>query len=377
MSISKPLFDFHYQDQQIYHPDLKESISPLINDFNSSIKYHKNLPGYKPSPLYNLKNLASELCLGKILCKNEAERFGVPAIKMLGASWAMHKILYKDSQVSSFCTATDGNHGRAVAWSAKQFNKNALVFVPKNTVRSRIQNIKNEGAEVIIINGNYDEAVTTAEKYSIENNCSLIQDTAWEGYTEIPALITSGYYTQMAEIENQTKEFDDQIDIIFLQTGVGSWPSAITHYVRNHPKLKKTKIVCVEPMESDCFLQSAKNNKLSATKKTQKTIMAGLNCGTPSILAWEIMKTGIDVFLSIDDSYAVQAMQKYYFPNVDDKHIEAGESGAAGLAGLIALLSDPILNDLKNRLELNNTTKVLLFNTEGITDPELFAKIVI
>ena len=228
----------------------------------------------------------------------------------------------------------------------------------------------------MVVDGNYDEAVAKAEKYSTENNHCLIQDTAWEGYTEIPALITSGYYTQMVEIESQTNEFDDQIDIIFLQTGVGSWPSAITHYVRNHARLKKTKIVCVEPMESDCFLQSAKNNMRSATKKTQHTIMAGLNCGTPSILAWEIMKNGIDVFLAIDDSYSVRAMHQFYFPIADETRIEAGESGAAGLAGLMALITDPKLNDLKKRLELKNTANVLLFNTEGITDPELFAEIV-
>jgi diaminopropionate ammonia-lyase len=130
-------------------------------------------------------------------------------------------------------------------------------------------------------------------------------------------------------------------------------------------------------MESDCFLQSAKNAMRSVTTKSQKTIMAGLNCGTPSILAWEIMKSGIDLFISIDDSYAVQAMKKYYFPIAGDKNIEAGESGAAGLAGLMALLSDPKLNELRERFEIDSTTKALLFNTEGITDPDLFAEIVI
>lgn len=376
MSISKSLFDFHYQKIEKYQPHISKNIFSVLNDFSSSYKFHHGMQEYKPSPLYNLKNLASELSIGGILCKNEAERFGVPAIKILGASWAVHKILSENPHVRSFCTATDGNHGRAVAWSAKQLKLNAFVFVPTNTVQSRIQNIKNEGAKVMVVNGNYDETVRAAEKFALENNCCLIQDTSWEGYTKIPALITSGYYTQMAEIETQTKEFDDQINIIFLQTGVGSWPSAITHYVRNNAKLSKVKIVCVEPLQSDCFLESAKNRNPTTTKKSQNTIMAGLNCGTPSLLAWEILKTGIDLFISIDDSYAIQAMKKYYFPKADDRHIEAGESGAAGLAGLLALLSDPKLSELRKRLELNNTTKVLLFNTEGITDPELFAKIV-
>ncbi|MBA7691723.1 Diaminopropionate ammonia-lyase [subsurface metagenome] len=205
----------------------------------------------------------------------------------------------------------------------------------------------------------------------------LIQDTAWNEYIEIPALVTSGYYTQLKELEEQTNSFEKQIDLIFVQAGVGSWPSAVVHFVRNHPRLEKTDIVCIEPLQSDCFLESAKNKKLSATKKSQHTIMAGLNCGTPSVLAWEIMKSGINAFLAIDDEFAIEAMKKYYYPVEEDKSIEAGESGAAGLAGLLALINDRNLHDLQETLQIKHSTSILLFNTESITDPDFFSKHVI
>ncbi|MGD2034862.1 MAG: pyridoxal-phosphate dependent enzyme, partial [Bacteroidales bacterium] len=182
------------------------------------------------------------------------------------------------------------------------------------------------------------------------------------------------YYTQMTEIEQQTDRFDEKIDVVFLQAGVGSWPSAVIHFVRNHPALEHTKIVCVEPYESDCFLESVKNGKRSATKKNQKTIMAGLNCGTPSLLAWEIMKNNTDCFLSVSDSYTIKAMKEFSNPHGGDPRIEAGESGAAGLAGLIAVTTEPGLNDLRKQLGLDRNATVLLFNTEGITDPEFFRK---
>jgi diaminopropionate ammonia-lyase len=354
--------------------NLDEKILSIINDFNGAYNYHSKLPDYRATPLEQLPNLAREFRIGGIWVKNEAKRFGVPAIKMLGASYAIYKQLQSDPGANAFCTATDGNHGRAVAWAARQLNRKVVVFVPEYTVASRVENIEAESAEVIKIRGDYDLTVKEAEKYALANHYQLIQDTAWSGYLEIPALITAGYYTQMKEIELEIKKFSNTFDLILVQTGVGSWPSAVAHYASNHPGFKKAKIICVEPFESDCFLESMKKNIRSATRKTQQTIMAGLNCGTPSLLAWKILQNEADAFISIDDSYALEAIRKYYYPISGDKIIEAGESGSAGLAGLMALLKETRFEGLRKHLNITSKSKVLLFNTEGITDPEFFKK---
>lgn len=354
--------------------NIDKSIQSVLNDFDSAYNYHSKLSEYKSAPLISLSKLAHKLGIGGIWVKNEAMRFGVPAIKLLGASYAMHQLLLSNPEIEFFCTATDGNHGRAVAWAARRLNKKAVVFVPDYTVKTRISNINSEGAEVITIPGDYDTTVREAERYANENHAQLIQDTAWKNYQMIPALITAGYYTQMKEIEQQINEFSLTFDLIFVQAGVGSWPSAVAHFASNHPDLNNVKIICVEPFESDCMMESAKRNQLSTTKKSQHTIMAGLNCGTPSLLAWELLRNETNVFLTVDDNYTVDAMKTFYFPVGGDKRIEAGESGAAGLAGLLALMKASRLGSLREQLNINRETRVLIFNTEGITDPVFFHK---
>ncbi len=364
--------DYFIPDKTIGSPNIENTILSILNDFDGAYAFHSCLKVYSPTPLISLSGLARELNIGSIWVKNEAVRFGVPAIKTLGASYAMNQLLKTQPEIVTFCSATDGNHGRAVAWSACQLRKKAVIFVPAYTAPSRIENIQAEGAIVKTVDGNYDKAVEAASKYAIDKHCKLIQDTAWKEYLRIPALITAGYFTQMREIEIQTKGIAGTVDLIIVQAGVGSWPSAIVHFASNHLRLKKAKIICVEPFESDCFLESAKQNTRTSTKKTQQTVMAGLNCGTPSLLAWELMKSNTDVFLSINDGYAIEAMRKYYFPVSGDTRIEAGESGAAGLAGLLALLKAPELEPVRKALNINQKTRILIFNTEGISDPELF-----
>lgn len=366
--------DFLWNERKTYKPSFEHAIGSILDDFKSSPLFHGQMIQYETSPLVALPALANELSIGSIQVKNEASRFGIPAIKMLGASFAVHQILQQDKEVEEFCTATDGNHGRAVAWAAGNASKSATIFVPKHTVESRIQAIRNEGAKVIVVEDDYDAAVKQASEYAKNTGARLVQDTAWENYLEIPAYIMAGYYTQLHEIGLQTNNFAEVPDIIFVQSGVGSWPAAVTHWTRNHPKLAHCKIICVEPFNSDCFLESAKCKALRATKKSQQTIMAGLNCGTPSLLAWEIMHKEIDLFLSIDDHFALDAMKKLYYPLGEDERIESGESGAAGLAGLLALLESPKLNSIRKKLKISKHTQVLLFNTEAATDPVFFQK---
>lgn len=358
----------------MYKPCIENPILNILNDFNSPYKFHKTLKEYNPSPLYSLPALAQKLGVGKIYLKNEAERFGINAIKMLGASYAMYNLINQNQKIKCFCTATDGNHGRSVAWSARRLYRKAFIFVPEYTVASRIKSIENEGAEVYKIKGNYDDAINAATQFSDENNCTLIQDFSWNEYKEIPASITAGYYTQLKELEEQIDDFSKEFDLIIVQCGNGSWPSAVTHFIRTHRAFDNIKIVCIEPIAADGMLASIKAGKLISSTKSQITIMAGLNCGTPSQLAFDIMRHGGDAFISIPDSYTIEAMKLLYKPSLADPKIKAGESGAAGLAGLLAIIKDGSLILLRHALKINSRTRILIFNTEGITDPNFFHK---
>lgn len=361
--------------QKSYAPIIDNLVAPILNNFDAPFEFHKSIPAFSATPLLNLPALAERLSLGSIWVKDEGVRFGTSAIKILGASYAINHISNQQSIIKGICTATDGNHGKAVAWVANQNSLPAVIFVPKHTVQSRIDNIVAEGATVIVSKDDYDQAVNEASEFASKNNFALVQDTSWLGYTEIPATITAGYYTQMHEICCQTSNlFNPAIDLVFIQAGVGSWPSAVVHFIRK--KLgNKVKIVCVEPYESDAIYESIKRNSLASTRKSQKTIMAGLNCGTPSALAFEILKNGVDAFLVISDRYAIDAIRYLNAPLPGDPYVSAGESGAAGLAGLLALTNNLMLNNLKEALGLNKNSNILLFNTENVTDPVLMDEI--
>ena len=359
-----------------YNPLIDTEVEFILNDFDAPFNFHKSLAGYNSTPLIELTNLARLLGVGKILVKDEGQRFGTSALKVLGASYAIRQSMNNDPTIKGVCTATDGNHGRALAWSARQNGLKAVVFVPNNTSKSRIEYIINEGAEVIVSNGKYDDAVCEAEAYAKEKHYTLIQDTAWTKYIEIPATITAGYYTQLHETIEQTSALQSpRIDVIFVQAGVGSWPSAVVHFIRKKLKNNHIKIVCVEPFESDAIYESIKLNAIAATKKSQNTIMAGLNCGTPSILAYEILKQGVDAFLIISDQYAIDAIKYLNAPLPGDPYIASGESGSAGLGGLLAVLNNHLLDGLKKMLQIDASSNILLFNTENVTDPDFFNEV--
>ena len=248
-----------------------------------------------------------------------------------------------------------------------------MVFVPENTVKSRIENIENENADVHVVKGDYDHAVEEARLYAKQKPAILIQDTSWDGYEMIPAMITVGYLTQMLEIEDQIGDEEKPFfDFVILQGGVGTWPSSVVHYYKSIYSENSPKIMIAEPYESDCLLESAKRKKRSITRKSQRTVMAGLNCGTPSKIAWKILEKGVDAFISIPDEYAVRAMKQFYNPMKDDPQIESGEAGAAGLGALMAMMLEKELENIKKKMGVNKDSNILIFNTEGITDPVFF-----
>ena len=342
------------------------------------LAYHSKIRRYEPTPLISLSRLAKSLEIKELYVKDESRRFRQHNFKTLGASFAIHKFLEANPGKHTFCTATDGNHGRSVAWAAKMKRQKAVIFIPVNTALSRIKNIKKQRGKVIIVDGDYDAAVLRAREEAEKNGYILIQDTSWEGYTEIPTLIAAGYKTMMMELDELLHTSKEPlIDFVFLQSGVGTWASSVVAYYRNRYPRNMPKIITVEPMESDSLLESIRQKGLSKTKGSQQTLMSGLNCGTPSYLAWKILKDGVDLFLAIPDDYAIKAMQNLYFPFKNDRQIFAGESGAAGLGGLTALAFDESLENVKKEIGLNRQSRVLIFNTEGVTNPEMFEELII
>lgn len=345
--------------------------------------FHKTLPGYKPTPLYSMPGLAEEFGLGMILLKDESKRFGLNAFKGLGASYAMHRWMEANGRPKpgtvTFCTATDGNHGRAVAWTAKALGQSAVVFVPKNTVKARIDAIRSEGARVEVVQGTYDETVRRAAAEAEKNRWQVISDTAYPGYMEIPAWIMAGYTTLFAEVEQQIKEQKlPQPDVVFLQAGVGGLACAGVMHYRAEGRARRPVLAVVEPVTADCLRASIASEDGAPVKDhgAQDSIMAGLNCGTPSLLAWEHIKNHCEYFLAVDDIFAEEAMRALASPEFGDPKVVSGESGAAGLAGLFALCRKPELEIDRDELGLDEAATVLIINTEGDTDPENFRRIV-
>ena len=361
------------------------------------LDFHRSLPGYAPTPLVKCDTLARELGLAKLWVKDESQRFGIKAFKALGASYAIFRTLQKKWQETfgstltpeqfknpatmeklgafTFCAATDGNHGRAVAWTAKRLQQQAVIYMPDNTATSRVTNIEGEGARVVLVPGTFDDCVTQCARDAAEHGWQVISDTAYEGYMEIPGFILLGYTSIFRELEDSLHLAEKpELDCVVLPAGVGGLAAAGAAYYQLKYHSKRPRLVCVEPDDCDCFLESVIHGTGEAvpTKGKQESIMAGLNCGIPSPLAWPIIRDTYDLFLSVSDAYAEQAMRAYAREDV-----VSGESGASGLAALLALFQESSLASARDALELGDTSRVLLVNTEGDTDPENYAKVVL
>jgi diaminopropionate ammonia-lyase len=365
------------------------------------LDFHRSLPGYEPTPLRELPDLAFRLGLGAVLVKDEAKRFNIKAFKALGASYAIYRFLkkqwqsrfttaftpasFQDAEVLAklgaftFCAATDGNHGRAVAWTAKKLGQKAVIFMPADSVSARVENIRGEGAVVVLVAGTFDDCVKRCAADAAANNWQAISDTAYPGYREIPGWILLGYTSIFAELEGILHQPGKAgVDVVILPAGVGGLAAAGAFYYSKTYGAIRPVLICVEPVSSDCFLESIRFGKGEPlpTRGRQTSIMAGLNCGIPSPLAWPIVRDAMHFFLAVGDGYAEQAMRRYAHPLGMDPRIVSGESGASGLAALFALTNSEKLASIRSRLPLNQNSRVLLLNTEGDTDPVNFEKIV-
>ncbi|MFA6877673.1 MAG: diaminopropionate ammonia-lyase [Fusobacterium sp.] len=367
-------------------------------DINEVYNFHKTLPNYKATPLVNLKDLSKHYGVKNIWIKDESKRFGLNAFKVLGGSYAMGKYLSKrlnkpmkelpfnvliSDEVKkelgdiTFVTATDGNHGRGVAWMANKLRQKSIVYMPKGSAIMRLENIRKEGAKATITDLNYDDAVRLANDKAISIGGVMVQDTAWDGYEEIPLWIMQGYTTIINEIKEQLAE--DKPTHVFLQAGVGSFAGAIQGYLSHLYKEERPITVICEPHGANCIYKSMEVNDGNPHNVTGdlKTIMAGLACGEPNTISWKILRDNSDFSVSCEDSISARGMRVLSSPLGEDKRVISGESGSVGL-GLVTELLDnkEKYKEFLNELKLNENSKVLCISTEGDTDLQGYKNIV-
>jgi diaminopropionate ammonia-lyase len=369
--------------------DKKLGSVPFFLDRTSAVKaltYHQTLPEYQATPLVHLRNLAHHLGLGAIYVKDESSRFGLKAFKVLGASYAVHFLLkrkaravaspgdnravYDSTATYTFATATDGNHGKALAWAVRKYGQQAVIYMPYGSAEARVSAICEEGAKVKVTRYNYDETADMIAADAEENGWVLVQDSARPGYEKIPKIIMQGYLTMAEEIRFELKRQAEAMPThVFLQAGVGSFPAALAgHWLWEH-KESCPKIIIVEPDQAGCFYNSCKQGKKANVSGDFKTIMAGLACGSPSTVAWEILNRAASVFIICPDEITLHGMRLLSTPMKDDSEITSGESGAVCAGVLEAIMHKSEFGSLRRELGLDQDSRVLLFNTEGITNP--------
>lgn len=363
--------------------------------------FHKSFPQYTVTPLARLDNLAARLGLNNLCVKDESYRFGLNAFKVLGGSFAMASHfadetgrdvadmtydyltsdeLARDFGQATFFTATDGNHGRGVAWAAKRLGKKAVVHMPKGSTKPRFDNIAAEGATVTIEEVSYDECVrmAAAEAEACERGV-IVQDTAWEGYEKIPSLIMEGYGTMASEAAEQLREAAiNRPTHVFVQAGVGSLAGAVVGYFANLYPDNPPTFVVMEATNAACLYKGAvaADGEPRIVTGDMPTIMAGLCCGEPNTLGWDILRNHVTAFVACPDWVAARDMRILGAPEKGDPRVISGESGTVG-AGLIStLMTDESYVELRDLIGLDKTSNVLMFSTEGDTDPEHYRKVV-
>ncbi len=338
--------------------------------------FHASLPGYAPTPLYRLRALAASVGLAELYAKDEGKRFGLLAFKALGASWAIHRLRERGA-FTTVSAATEGNHGRAVAWSARRLGLEAVIFIRSTAAPWRVERLRREGARVVLVDGTYDDAVTRCAAESASQDWQVVSDTGYGGYLDVPHWIADGYATLFEEADEQlAREEWPEPDLVIVQAGVGGLLHAAVNHCRARPV--HATLVAVEPVEADPLFASINSpgGEPVASSGRQNSIMSGLNTGRPSLSAWPAVRRGVELFLTIDDRWAEEAMRRLATPQQGDPPIEAGESGAAGVAALLALTESPELSQANEFLRLHGRRRALVIVTEGATDPESYARIV-
>ena len=379
--------------------DCTKSLSLLdIETIDKIRSFHKSFPQYSKTPLVSLDALASELKVGGIYVKDESYRFGLNSFKALGCTFALAGYIAQVLDIPvweldyeslpkaaaklgefTFFAATDGNHGRAVAWAARELGQKAVIFMNKGCPQVRLEHIKKEGAEASISDLNYDDTIRYVTELAAKTpNSVIVQDTAWEGYEDIPGWIMQGYAVMVLEACEQLIELKTEPTHMLIQAGVGAFAGAAQGYVSNLYKEKDPISFVVEPKVADCYFRSAQKSDGTSVNVggEMKTIMAGLACGEPSHISWDILKNKSNFFTTIEDCHAANAMRVLGAPFKNDPRIISGESGASAMGFLLELLKNDDLAELREQANINKDSKFLLFSTEGDTDPGNYRDIV-
>ena len=322
--------------------------------------------GYRPTPLLSLDAIAREAGVGAVLYKHEGRRFALKSFKALGGAYAVQRLVAARGSAEGLTVtcATDGNHGRAVAWGAKRLGVKAVIYVHETVSEGRAAAIAAFGAEVRRVPGNYDDAVRASAEAAAANGWTIVSDTSWPGYDLIPRDVMQGYAVLALEAEAQGAAPTH----VFVQGGVGGLAAGMLSYHWEKQGAARPVVVVVEPDRADCLFASAAAGRWTTVGGDLDTIMAGLACGEPSQLAWALLSPGADAFVSIPDERAAEAMRA-----LAPLGIAAGESGVAGLAGFRAVAGDA---RVRAALGLDTTSRILCIGTEGATDPQIYRAIV-
>ncbi len=375
----------------LYPEKLKEIIS--VAKSIEPIETIKTWPGYSVTPFYALASLASTAEVEQIWYKDESQRFGLKSFKALGGAYAVARqlqIALQDSigispsikellegrwsnEVAELVVscATDGNHGRSVAWGAQMFGCGCVIYIHRDVSEGRKNAMEVFGAETIRIDGNYDDSVRVADADAKKYNRIIVSDTTYEGYMEIPKDVALGYTVMLSEAVDQ---LNGEIPThIFIQGGVGGLASAVCGYYWDLWGKQRPRLIVVEPETANCLQQSAQAGKPVAVGGDHQTLMAGLACGEVSVLAWEILQTGADDFMTLSEEAIGSTMTLLARGYEQDPAIEAGESAVPGLAALLLARRS---TEYSNSLGLNTHSKVLIIGTEGATDPEVYQQLV-
>eukprot|EP00123_Amoebidium_parasiticum_P010330 comp20033_c0_seq1/m.24586 comp20033_c0_seq1/g.24586 ORF comp20033_c0_seq1/g.24586 comp20033_c0_seq1/m.24586 type:complete len:409 (-) comp20033_c0_seq1:338-1564(-) len=362
-------------------------------------RFHATFKEYAPTPFHSLTHLAQHLNIKHLLVKDESHRFGLNAFKVLGGSYAMARYLAQRFSLEpdtlsqellcspalsekigdiTFTTTTDGNHGRGIAWTAEKLQRKAIVYMPKGSAAERVENIRKHGAQCTVADLNYDDTVRMNWALAQERGHVMVQDTAWEGYEDIPTWIMQGYMTMTLEALEQMAEQGIAPTHVFVQAGVGAHAGAALGLLASALQPHTPKFIVVEPHNANCVFTSAKKGDGQAHTVTGElqTIMAGLACGEPSTISWPLLRDYACAFISAPDYLTANGMRILACPLKGDTPITSGESGAVSTGIVHWLLTDPQAQAHREGLGLGEDSSVLVFSTEGDTAPEVYRKVV-
>ncbi len=382
----------HADDALPYPTDLSEVLSPQA--CNTARQVISGWDGYAPSQLRALDGLAGDIGVASLLYKDESSRFGLGSFKALGGAYCVLRLLAReipnlgggvvsDAAIGAgqcadvvkditVVTATDGNHGRSVAWGARNFGCKCFIYMHAGVSKGRAKAVEDLGATVVWVDGNYDDSVHQAAKDAADNGWFVVSDTSYEGYMDLPRHVMAGYSVMTAEVAEQLPSGETPTHV-FVQGGCGGLAGAVCAHLWQTMGATRPRFVIVEPDTADCLYLSAKNEKQSAVYITEESIMAGLSCGEVSTLGWQILSRGCNDFLTITDDLVAPVMCALADGVGGDAPLVAGESAIAGLAGLIAARRNV---ELSAALGLDENSRVLVFGTEGATDPTIYRELV-